>query len=126
MPRQSRWPWEEPHDRLEQLEHAEIRMLRWIINAQVAIGRMLVEQRLGQEKIMANLENITAALADLNADVDKTATDVLAALADLRAQIDALVAGQVTQEQIDALTASIGTADAAVEALDAAVSPPTP
>ena len=75
----------------------------------------------GQEQIMATLDNLTAALADLDADVTKIAADVLAALADLRAQIDVLVAGTITQEQIDALTDSLNVVDAKVEELDAAV-----
>ena len=50
---------------------------------------------------MASLDNLTAAIAELNADVTKVAADVIAALAALQAQIDALVAGQVTQEQIE-------------------------
>ena len=75
----------------------------------------------GQEAIMATLDNLTAALADLDADVTKIAADVLAALADLRAQIDVLVAGTITQAQIDALTESLNVVDAKVEELDAAV-----
>ena len=76
---------------------------------------------------MATLENLVAALADLDADVTKVASDVLAALADLRAQVDALTAGAITQEQIDGLVESLNVVDAKVEELDAAVpEQPTP
>ena len=115
------WPWDEAHDNLEKMEHAELRMLRWLIDMQVAQGHLLVHLSREQEKQMATLDNLTAAIADIATDIDKVAADVLAALADLRAQIEALVVGQVTQEQIDSLTASVTAADAAVEALDAAV-----
>jgi len=82
---------------------------------------LLVHIAREQEKQVATLDNLTAALADLDADISKVADDVLVALADLRAQIDVLVAGTITQEQIDALTASVTAADTAVDALDAAV-----
>jgi hypothetical protein len=53
-------------------------------------------------------------------------TDVTAAIDDLKAQIAALSEGQITQDQIDALTASVTSADAAVDALDASVTPAPP
>jgi outer membrane murein-binding lipoprotein Lpp len=103
-------------------------MLRWIIDAQVTIGGLLVDLGTGQafakrrmEHIVASLDNLTAAVAKLGADFSKVAADVLAALADLRAQIEALTAGTISQDQIDALTASVTAADDAVAALDAAV-----
>jgi hypothetical protein len=51
---------------------------------------------------------------------------VTAAIAALQATIAGLSAGTITQDQIDALTAQVQTADAAVTALDASLPAPTP
>ena len=124
------WPWERPTDNLEAMEHAELRMLRWIIDVQVAQGRLLVDIIEGQEQIMADLTALTAELAEVKASAEVASSAVLAALAaasaqlaDLKAQIDALTAGAVTQDQIDALTATAADADAIVDSITAAVTP---
>jgi cell division protein FtsB len=121
-----RMPWDDPHEHLEDMEHAELRMLRWIINAQVTIGRTLIVLMEGQEKIVADLTALTAQLEEVKASAEVASAAVLAALdatsaqiADLKAQIDALTVGAVTQEQIDALA----DADAIVDSITAAVTP---
>ncbi len=85
-----------------------------------SIGRLI---RRKDDKIMASLDNLTAAIATLDQDVTTAAADVTAAIDDLKAQIAALSEGNITQDQIDALTASVTTADDAVDALDASVKP---
>jgi hypothetical protein len=82
---------------------------------------------------MADLAALTAALLEVKASAEVASTAVLAALAgtsaqiaDLKAQIDVLVAGQVTQEQIDALAASANEADVIVDSITAAVTPVEP
>ena len=79
---------------------------------------------------MADLTALTAALEEVKASAETASAAVLAALeatsvqlADLKAQIDALVAAQVTQEQIDALAATAADADAIVDSITAAVTP---
>lgn len=70
---------------------------------------------------MASLDNLTAAIAELDADVTEAAAEVMAALDALKTQISELEAGAVSQADIDALTATVERADAAVDALDEAV-----
>lgn len=83
-----------------------------------------------QENQMASLDNLTAALAKIDTDVADLAADVQAKLDDLLSQISDLTAGAITQDQIDALTASATAADEAISALDVSVTPtvdsPTP
>lgn len=105
-------------------------MLRWLINAQVTIGRTLVVILDSQEKIMADLSALIAELDEVKASAETASEAVLSALeaasaqiADLKAQIDALSVGQVTQEQIDALTATAADADKIVDSITAAVTP---
>lgn len=75
------------------------------------------------ETIMASLDNLTAVIATLNQDVTTAAADVTAAIDALKQQIADLSVGAITQDQIDALTASVTDADTAVDALDASVKP---
>ena len=112
--RRGNWAWERPHADLENMERAELRMLRWIIDAEVTIGRFLVVTRLGQEKAMAALDAITEAVAADRAVTQAEHDEVQAALAalttsiaDLQAKVDALTAGSVTQEEIDAVVADV-------------------
>lgn len=83
-----------------------------------------------QEKIMADLTALQAELEEVKASAETASAAVLSALqaasaqiADLKSQIDVLVAGQVTQEQIDALTQTAADADAIVDSITAAVTP---
>ena len=92
--------------------------------------RLLIRIAKQQETIMADLTALTAALEEVKASAEVASVAVLAALeatsvqlADLKAQIDALVAAQVTQEQIDALAATAADADAIVDSITAAVTP---
>ena len=131
------WPWDHSTEHLEAMEHAELHMLRWIIDAQVTIGGLLVDIVAGQafakrrmENIVADLTALTAALEEVKASAETASAAVLAALAatsaqlaDLKAQIDALTVGAVTQEQIDALTATATAADTIVDSITAAVTP---
>ena len=56
------WPWERPHEQLEALERAEIRLLRHIIENQRGLGRMLVALAQHQEMdTMALIDDIAAA-----------------------------------------------------------------
>jgi len=112
------------------MEFAELRMLRWLIKVQVAQGDLLVEILEAQEEIMADLTALIAELDEVKASAETASAAVLAALgtaaasiADLQTQIDALVAAQVTQAQIDALTATAADIDITVDAITAAVSP---
>ncbi len=112
------------------MEHAELRMLRWLIDMQVAQGRLLVNLINGQEKIVADLAVLEASLAEVKASAEVASAAVLAALdatsvqlADLVAQIEVLTAGAVTQEQIDALAATAAEADVIVDSITAAVTP---
>jgi len=95
--------------------------------------RLLIRIAKQQETIMADLTALTAALEEVKASAEVASVAVLAALeatsvqlADLKAQIDALVAAQVTQEQIDALAATAADADAIVDSITAAVTPAVP
>jgi chromosome segregation ATPase len=88
---------------------------------------LILEQ---QEQIMADLSGLQAELEDLKTSSQAAFDAVLAAqataadsLAALQAQIDELTAGAVTQEQIDALTATAQEADEDVDAIAAAVTP---
>lgn len=130
MPDRRDLPWERPHERLEQMEHAEIRMLRWLINAEVVIGRLLIDLLDGQEKNMADLTALQAAVAELGSDSTADHDRILAAFGDLGAQIDdlkaqiaALQAGQIDQATVDALTATVASADAAFDDAANAVAP---
>lgn len=97
-----------------QLDRAQI--------AQLASIRRLI-RREGAATV-ASLDNLTAAIAKLDTDVEQAAADVSTAIQALKDQIAALTAGSISQEQIDALQAGVDTADAAVTALDAATVPP--
>lgn len=79
---------------------------------------------------MADLTALQAELEEVKASAETASAAVLSALqaasaqiADLKSQIDVLVAGQVTQEQIDALTQTAADADAIVDSITAAVTP---
>jgi hypothetical protein len=100
---------------------------RWVLPRRHRRWLHIIE---GQEKIMADLAALTAQLEEVKASAEVASAAVLAALdatsvqlADLKAQIDALVAGAVSQEQIDALTATAADADAIVDSITAAVTP---
>lgn len=95
--------------------------------------RLLAKILKGQERIMADLSTLTAALEEVRASSEVASAAVLAALdgasaqlADLQSQIDALVADQVSQEQIDALTQTAADADAIIDSITAAVTPVEP
>ena len=124
-------PWERPYEHLHKMEHAELELLRWIITAQIGIGRKLVAMSKSQENIMADITALTAELAEVKASADTAQAAVLSSLsgfsvqlADLKAQIDALTVGQVTQAQIDELTTTADGIDTVVDAITAAVAPP--
>lgn len=85
-----------------------------------SLGRLIRQQG---AQTMASLDNITAAIAKLDTDVEQAASDVAAALQALKDQIGGLTAGAISQEQIDALQAGVDSADAAVTALDQSVAP---
>lgn len=77
---------------------------------------------------MADLSGLTAELEDLKSSsqtafdaVMAAADDASAKLAELQAQLDELMAGAVTQEQIDALHATADEADEDIDAITAAV-----
>jgi hypothetical protein len=127
------WPWQKPHAHLEEIVRAEHHMLNWVIRAQVAQGKLLVKILDNQEKIMADLSALEAELAEVKTSADAALAAVEAVLvvtgelkvqnADLKAQIDALVAGQVTQDQIDALTATAAGIDTTVDTITTAATP---
>ena len=90
------------------------------------IGGLLVAMSKGQRHIMATLDQITADLAQAQTDaaaVLAAVTPLAGQIADLQAQIAALVAGEVTQDQIDALDATAKTIDATEQAALAALTP---
>jgi len=74
-----------------------------------------------ESEIMASLDNLTAVLTELGNDVADLTADVSARLASLQASIDELKVGQVTQQQIDDLTAQAAAIDAAIDELDTTV-----
>jgi hypothetical protein len=113
------WPWDRP-PKEETVGH----LLHWIMDTQKAQGHLLTEILDGQEKIVADITALQAAVAQFSADVTTALADVQADLATLQAQIAALVAGQVTQDQIDTLTATAQSADGNVQEIIAAVTPP--
>lgn len=80
----------------------------------------------GVVRIMADLSNLTAALDQLGTDVASAAADVTAKLDELLADIAALEPGNITQDQIDALTAKATAADEAVQAIDTAANGANP
>lgn len=92
--------------------------------------RQLLDHVLEREhRIMASLDNLTAALDALGSDIATEATDVEAKLQELLDAIAALSVGAITQAQIDDLTAKATAADDAVKAVDdaaKAATPPTP
>jgi DNA-binding FadR family transcriptional regulator len=115
-------PLEQLLDGLDlQVDLEDIALDREALRLLAALSRLV---RREGERTMASLDNLTAAITELGTDVDKAAADVTAALDALKAQIAELSVGAITQDQIDALTASVTTADAAVDALDASVVPP--
>lgn len=85
---------------------------------------------------MADLTALQAELDDAKASADAALAAVQSVLvgveelkaqnADLKAQLDSLVAGQVTQEQIDALTMTASGIDDTVDAIVEAAVPPSP
>jgi multidrug resistance efflux pump len=72
------------------------------------------------------LDNLTAALSQLDVDVAAETADAQTAFAALEAEIAGLTAGTITQAQIDALTTQVGAASAALQAADAAAKAATP
>ena len=101
------------------MERVELLMLE-------EIGGLLVAMSKGQRHIMATLDQITADLAQAQTDaaaVLAAVTPLAGQIADLQAQIAALVAGEVTQDQIDALDATAKTIDATEQAALAALNP---
>ena len=122
MNEQSR-PWTRPIDQLIGMEHVELHLL-------IALGVHADLNMEQQEKIMADLSALQAAVDNLGTDSTTDQAAVMAAftalgtqLADLKAQVDALVAGQVDQATIDALTTTVTAADAAFDQTAAAVAP---
>jgi 2-hydroxychromene-2-carboxylate isomerase len=101
--------------------------------AQYRQGRRLASIETIQEAIMvevADLSELTAALEEVKSSAETASAAVLAALAatsvqlsDLRTQIDVLVAGNITQAQINALTDTAKAADVIVDQITAAVTP---
>ena len=111
--------WDRPHDELVRMERVELLMLE-------EIGGLLAAISKGQRHIMATLDQITADLAQAQTDaaaVLAAVTPLAGQIADLQAQIAALVAGEVTQDQIDALDATAKTIDATEQATLAALNP---
>jgi prefoldin subunit 5 len=107
--------WDE-HQRRSEYDHTDRHLFEHILER--------------EHRIMATLDQITADLATLQSDSDATAARVQASLdalsaqvTDLQAQIDALSTGAVTQDQIDALDASVKAIDAGINAIDPAVTP---
>ena len=101
------------------MERVELLMLE-------EIGGLLVAMSKGQRHIMTTLDQITADLAQAQTDaaaVLAAVTPLAGQIADLQAQIAALVAGEVTQDQIDALDATAKTIDATEQATLAALNP---
>jgi hypothetical protein len=87
----------------------------------------------GQVQIMADITGLQAYLVQLGTDVTTADAAVVAALtantaavAALQAQIASLVAGEVTQDQIDGMSATVSTIDLAVQAITAAATPVVP
>ena len=122
MNEQSR-PWTRPIDQLIGMEHVELHLL-------IALGVHADLNMEQQEKIMADLSALQAAVDNLGTDSTTDQAAVMAAftalgtqLADLKTQVDALVAGQVDQATIDALTTTVTAADAAFDQTAAAVAP---
>jgi acetolactate synthase small subunit len=116
-------PWTRPIDQLIGMEHVELHLL-------IALGVHADLNMEQQEKIMADLSALQAAVDNLGTDSTTDQAAVMAAftalgtqLADLKAQVDALVAGQVDQATIDALTTTVTAADAAFDQTAAAVAP---
>jgi len=79
---------------------------------------------------MADITALSAELEDLKTSsqaafdaVMAASADASAKLAELQAQLDELMAGAVTQEQIDALLVTAEEADADIDAITEAVSP---
>ena len=118
-----RRPWTRPIDELLGMEHAELHLL-------VAIGAAVADLMDGQERNVADLTALQAAVDNLGADSTADHDAIIAAftalgaqITDLTAQIAALVAGQVDQATIDSLTATVVAADAAFDSAAAAVAP---
>jgi hypothetical protein len=85
---------------------------------------------------MADITALEAELADAKQSAEAAFAAVQAVLvgieelkaqnADLKAQVEALSAGQVTQEQVDALTLTASSIDDTVDSITAAAAPITP
>jgi predicted nucleic acid-binding Zn-ribbon protein len=85
------------------------------------------------ERLMADIAALQAELADVKASAFAAKAAVDAVLvgvgelkvqnADLKAQLDALIAGAVTQDQIDLLTVTASEIDDTVDAITVAATP---
>ena len=74
------WPWERSTEHLEEMEHAELRMLRWIIDAQVVIGGLVSDVHRDVAALKSRLENLSMTLAaDIQAAADATGAAAQAA-----------------------------------------------
>ena len=116
MLRPSDWLWRKTVRELEAMEHIEIHLL-------VEIGQLL-------EGHMADFTALQAAVDNLGTDSTANQGKILAAFGDLGSkittltdQIAALTAGELSQEQIDALTTTVTAADAAFDSVAATVAP---
>jgi hypothetical protein len=111
------------------MERAELHLLSRILENQQEIGELLLTVLDGQETLMADVTALQAELADVKQSALDTRDAVLAAIEVLQGQNAALIqqiadltAGQVTQEQIDALTAAATEADVVIDDLKDSVS----
>jgi outer membrane murein-binding lipoprotein Lpp len=113
--------WEE-HSRASHEDHTARQLLEHLLEGQHHSASR-------ENKIMANLDNVTAILEQEAADIEQLATDVgtvVSSVAELQAEIAALQAGTISQETIDALAAKAQAVDDSINALDASIKPPTP
>ena len=139
------WPWERPHEQLEALERAEIRLLRHIIENQRGLGRMLVALAQHQEMdTMALIDDIAAAAEATGVAATAAANRVIdtinennallaglqahnveddAAIAALEAEI---AAGTVTPEAAQAVLDILDSTKATLDSIDATPVEPIP
>lgn len=138
-------PWDHPGD--HDGESKEVFYLRHLVKASKGLGDLLVGIDInitslmeGQEKIMASLDGLTAAVALLGTAVtdmqgrlaadeaaEQAAADALTAqIADLQAQVAALQADAVDQSALDALVATITAIAATVAGIAAPPVAPVP
>jgi TRAP-type uncharacterized transport system substrate-binding protein len=118
-------PWPTHPDPREQ--HTIEHLLEHVLHNQSRSAHQSQER---DKKIMADFTALTAAITELGASATADHDAILAAfgdlgtqLTDLKAQIDALVAGQLDQATIDAMTETVTAADAAFDDAAAAVTP---